>query len=223
MDVKIKNKLYIAGLSAVHQSCSEFMVSDFQNIRGIIQSRMEANLKLKLEGDKATGEEGVNAVAASLQLKYVHLPEAYREAVAAKQAAEEDIALAVAQRKQEITKAKTNLLLAELSALKIKDTSNNEAQVLLTEAKLKAQETLYMFQKEADAIVDMKNQLNLTTEGVLAHLMIKLFAEAINLKVTTEEPVRLSQKDLLSIATPNESKSLVAAPGEALSVFEAAP
>jgi hypothetical protein len=53
--------------------------------------------------------------------------------------------------------------------------------------------------------------------------MIKLFAEAINLKVTTEEPVRLSQKDLLSIATPNESKSLVAAPGEALSVFEAAP
>jgi hypothetical protein len=85
-----------------------------------------------------------------------------------------------------------------------------------------------MFQKEADAIVDMKNQLNLTTEGVLAHLMIKLFAEAINLKVTTEEPVRLSQKDLLSIVTPtdvvpSQSKSPFAAPGEALSVFEAAP
>ena len=221
----------IAGLSAIHHSCSEFMVSDFQNIRGVIQSRMEANLKLKLEGDEATGEEGVNAVAASLQLKYVHLPEKYREAVAEKQAAEEDIALAGAQRKQEITKAKTNLLLAELSALKIKDTSNNEAEVLLAEAKLKAQETIYMFQKEADAVVDVKNQLNLTTEGVLAHLMIKLFAEAINLKVTTEEPVRLSQKDFLATVTPtdvladkpSESNSPFAAPGGALSVFGAPP
>ena len=158
---------------------------------------MEANLRLKLEGDETTGEEGVNAIAASLQLTYVHLPEAYNEAVAAKQAAEEDIALAVAERKLETTKAKTNLLLAELSAVKTKDTANNEAEVLLTEAKLKAQETMYLFQKESDALVDVKNQLNLTAEGVSAHSLIKLLAEANNLKVTTGEPVKLSRKDLL--------------------------
>ena len=158
---------------------------------------MEANLRLKLEGDETTGEEGVYAVAASLQLTYVHLPEVYNEAVAAKQAAEEDIALAVAERKLETTKAKTNLLLAELSAVKTKDTANNEAEVLLTEAKLKAQEMMYLFQKESDALVDVKNQLNLTAEGVLAHSLIKLLAEANNLKVTTGEPVKLSRKDLL--------------------------
>jgi len=186
-----------AGLSAIHHSCSDFAVSEFQNKRGAIQSRMEANLKLKLEGDDNTGEEGVNAVAASLQLTYVHLPAAYNEAVAAKQAAEEDIALAVAQRKLETTKANTNLLLAELSAIKVKDTANNEAEVLMTEANLKAQETIYLFQKEADALVDVKNQLNLTAEGVLAHSLIKLLAEADNLKVTTGEPVKLSRKDFL--------------------------
>ena len=158
---------------------------------------MEANLRLKLEGDETTGEEGVYAVAASLQLTYVHLPEVYNEAVAAKQAAEEDIALAVAERNLETTKAKTNLLLAELSAVKTKDTANNEAEVLLTEAKLKAQETMYLFQKESDALVDVKNQLNLTAEGVLAHSLIKLLAKANNLKVTTGEPVKLSRKDLL--------------------------
>jgi hypothetical protein len=117
--------------------------------------------------------------------------------VSAKQAAEEDIALAIAERKLETTKAKTNLLLAELSAVKTKDTANNEAEVLLTEAKLKAQETIYFFQKEADALVDAKNQLNLTAEGVLAHSLIKLLAEANNLKVTTGEPVKLSRKDFL--------------------------
>ncbi len=155
------------------------------------------NLKHKLEGDDATGEEGVNAVAASLQLTYVHLPAAYNEAVAAKQAAEEDIALAIVQRRLETTKANTNLLLAEQSAVKIKDAANNEAEVLLTEANLKAQETISLFRGEADALVAAKNQLNLTEEGVLAHSLIVLLAEANSLKVTTGEPVRLSRKDFL--------------------------
>ena len=109
---------------------------------------MEANLRLKLEGDETTGEEGVYAVAALLQLTYVHLPEAYNEAVSAKQAAEEDIALAVAERKLETTKATTNLLIAEQLAVKTKDTANNEAEVLLIEAKLKAQETMYSIREK---------------------------------------------------------------------------
>ncbi|KAL3823166.1 hypothetical protein ACHAXA_010422 [Cyclostephanos tholiformis] len=186
-----------AGLSAIHLSCSEFAASEFQGKRGAIQSRMMENLKHKLEGDDATGEEGVNAVAASLQLTYVHLPAAYNEAVAAKQAAEEDIALAIVQRRLETTKANTNLLLAEQSAVKIKDAANNEAEVLLTEANLKALETISLFRGEADALVAAKSQLNLTEEGVLAHSLIVLLAEANSLKVTTGEPVRLSRKDFL--------------------------
>ena len=158
---------------------------------------MEANLRLKLEGDKATGEEGVSAVEALLQLTYVHLPEAYNEAVSAKQAAAEAIALAVAERKLETMKATTNLLIAEQSAVRIKDTANNEAEVLLIEVKLKAQETMYLLQKESDALVDVKNQLNLTAKGILAHSLIKLVAKANNLKVTMGKPVKLSRKDLL--------------------------
>ena len=181
-----------AGLSAIHHSCSEFAVTDFQNKRGTIQSTMENNLKLKLEGDE--NEEGVNAVAVSLQLTYVHLPQQYNEPVAEKQAAEEDIALATAQRKQETTKANTKLLKAKEQARKIKDTAQNEAEVLLTEARLKAEETLYSFQKEAEALVEVKERLNLTTEGVLAYLQNKMMAEANNLKVRTGEPAKLSRK-----------------------------
>ncbi len=155
------------------------------------------NLKLKLEGNESDEEEGVNAVAVSLQLAYIHLPERYNTAVAEKQAAEEDIALAIAQRKQETTKANTNLLKAEEEARKIKDTANNEAEVLLTEARLQAEETLYSFQKEAEAIVQVKRELNLTTEGVLAYLSNRLLAEANHLKVTTGEPAKLSRRDEL--------------------------
>ena len=67
------------------------MVSEFQNKRGIIQTTMEGNLKLKLEGNET--EEGVNAVAISLQLKNVDLPEAYYTAVAEKQVSSESMSL----------------------------------------------------------------------------------------------------------------------------------
>ncbi|KAL7465214.1 hypothetical protein ACHAXS_005546 [Conticribra weissflogii] len=186
-----------AGLSAIHHTCSEFSVTEFQIKRGIIQSKMEENLRLKLEGDESTSEEGVNAVAVSLQLTYVHLPEEYNEAVASKQAAEEDITVAIAQRNQEITKAKTNLLKAEEEAHKIKDSAINEAEVLITEASLKAEETLYSFEKEADALMEVKDKLNLTSEGLLAYLTNRLLAEADHLKVTAGEPARLSRRDEL--------------------------
>jgi len=68
-------------------------VSEFQNKRGIIQSTMEGNLKLKLEGNEI--EEGVNAVAISLQLKNVDLPEAYYNAVAEKQVSSDSRAFSI--------------------------------------------------------------------------------------------------------------------------------
>lgn len=183
-----------AGLSAIHHSCSEFQVTEFQSKRGIIQDRMLDNLKLKLQGDES-GQDGVNAEAVSLQLRFVGLPLAYNDAVAEKQSAEEDIAVAIAQRKQETTKADTQLLQAKEEARRIIDTANNEAEVLLTEALLQAEETLFAFEKEADALLEVKQSLNFTTEGVLAYLSNMLINESPSLSVTTEEPVRMSRKE----------------------------
>jgi len=186
-----------AGLSAIHHSCSEFQVTEFQSKRGIIQDRMLENLKLKLGGNDESGQDGVNAEAVSLQLRFVGLPLAYNDAVAEKQSAEEDIAVAVAQRKQETTKAGTELLRAKEEARRIIDTANNEAEVLLTEALLQAEETLFAFKKEADALLLVKQSLNYTTEGVLSYLSNMLIAESPNLFVTTEEPVQMSRKEEL--------------------------
>jgi regulator of protease activity HflC (stomatin/prohibitin superfamily) len=186
------------GLSAMHHSCGDFFITDFQNKRGEIQERMLQNLKLKLEGDPDDeNDQGVFAVAVSVQLRNLNLPDEYNTAVEEKQAAEEDIALAVAQRKQETTKAETELLKAKEEARKILNTANNEAEVLLTEAYLKANETTFAFEKEAETLVDVKNALNLTTEGVLTYLANSLYAEVKNLKITAGEPAKLSRTEEL--------------------------
>ena len=136
-------------------------------------------------------------MAISVQLRNLELPGPYNTAVEQKQAAEEDIALAVAQRKQETTKAETQLLKAQEESRKILNTANNEADVLLTEAYLKANETTYAFEQEAAAIVEVKESLNLTTEGVLTHLANNLYAEVKNLKVSAGQPAKLGREDEL--------------------------
>lgn len=187
-----------AGNSAVQHSCSLFVVSEFQNKRGIIQSTMEDNLRTKLEGPTETeSEKGVYARAISLQLRNVNLPDEYSQAVADKQSAAEDIQLARNQRRQEVTKAETALKEATEEGKKILETANNDANITLTQAYKKAEETLYAFQKEADVLVDVRQALGLTTEGLLAYLSNQLFASAGKLRVRAEEPTKISRSDEL--------------------------
>lgn len=195
------NIVGLVGVSAIHHTCSEFKITDFQNKRGEIQEAMFDNLRLKLEGNVTEGTQGIYARAVELQLRELGLPNEYKEAVRSKQSAEEDIALAKNQRQQETTKADTALLRAKEEARKIMDTANNEVEILLTEANLAAQETTFAFEQEAVTIVDVKNSLGLSTNGVLAYLANGLLADVGTLKVSTLEPARLSRSDELSTAT----------------------
>ena len=188
-----------AGLSAVHHSCSAFTITNFQNKRGEIQEKMFENVRLKLEGNSTDPtDKGVYAQAVSLQLRYLGLPEAYSQAVREKQSAEEDIALAQNQRSQETTKANTSLLRAKEEARKILDTANNDVNILLTEARLAAQETTFAFEQEAVTIVNVKESLGLSTNGVLAYLTNGLLADVDTLRVTTHEPAKMSRSQELS-------------------------
>lgn len=186
-----------AGNSAVQHSCSEFEITNFQNQRGLIQSTMEDNLRLKLEGTDGNGATGVYARAISLQLSNVELPAEYQAAVADKQAAAEDIELARNQRTQETTKAGTRLLTAVEEGRKILDTARNDANVTLTEAYLRAEEIAFAFETEATVVIRVKALLNLTTDGVLAYMSNRLYEKVPSLKVSAGEPAALSRKDEL--------------------------
>lgn len=187
-----------AGNSAVQHACSLFSISNFQTKRGEIQLKMQESLKLKLEGapdgDKS---DGVYAIALSLQLREVTLPEAYQAAVAEKQAATEDIILAQNQRVQETTKAQTVFLSSQEEAKRINSTATNEADILLTEATLRAKEIKLEFENEALTIAQSKKALNLTNDGVLAFLSNRLYQKVSTLTVSASEPASLSRKESL--------------------------
>eukprot|EP00977_Amphora_coffeiformis_P028370 scaffold34938_cov261-Amphora_coffeaeformis.AAC.9 len=188
-----------AGNSAVQHSCSDFNISNFQNKRGEIQTRMEDNLRLKLEGTQEDGSDGVYARAISLQLSNVDLPDEYSEAVAEKQSANEDISLAENERTQAITKAGTALNTAKEEARQIYDSAVNNANITLTEARLQAEETLFRYQTETTVLVGVRETLGLSTDGLLAYLTNQLYAEAPHLEVHAEEPAKLSRKAELEV------------------------
>jgi regulator of protease activity HflC (stomatin/prohibitin superfamily) len=184
-----------AGSSAVQRTCSQFETVSYQNQRGNIQNTMEESLRDKLEGPEKDGAGGVYARAMSLQLRDVNLPTPYKDAVAAKQAAAEDIELARNQRSQATTMAQTALLSAQEEAKKILNTAHNEANVTLTEATLRAQEITFALTSEAQVLLRAKNSFNLTTDGVLAFMTNQLYETVPNLTVSAGEPAKLSRKD----------------------------
>lgn len=188
-----------AGNSAVQHTCSEYNVTDFQTLRNAIQDSMLDNLREKLEGSLNEGitDDGVYALANSLQLKNINLPQQYKDAVSEKQKAEEDIALAKNQRTQESTKAQTELLAAQEEAQKILDKAYNDGNVTIIEANLKAEETKFAFLQEQDVLVEARDKFSLGAEGILAYLSNQLYATTNNLSVKVGEPARISRKDEL--------------------------
>lgn len=188
-----------AGMSAVQHTCSEFNVTDFQSLRTVIQNAMLTNLRIKLEGSETDGitDDGVYALATSLQLRNILLPQKYKDAVSEKQRAEEDIALATNQRTQESTRAQTKLLAAQQEAEKILDKAYNDANVTIIEAELKAEETLFALEKERDVLVEAKEKFGLGPGGILAYMTNQLYGTAADLNVVMGEPARISRKDEL--------------------------
>ena len=187
-----------AGISAVQHTCSQFNITNFQTKRDLIQEAMFQNLRLKLEGSNETEPtHGVYARAVSLQLKNVNLPTEYKGAVSEKQSAEEDISLAINERTQQVTIARTELLAAQEEAIKIQDRANNDVNVTLAEAKLKADEIEYSFQKETEVLTQAKANFNLDDNGVISYKANQLYAKVEDLTVMAGEPAKTSLKDEL--------------------------
>ena len=86
---------------------------------------------------------------------------------------------------------------AQEEARKIRATALNEADVLLTEARLEAEETIFSFEKETETLVGVKESLGLTTEGLLSYAANQLLEEASGVRVSAGEPARLSRRDEL--------------------------
>lgn len=188
----------VAASSAVHHSCANFSISEFQKKRIEIQQSMQDYVRMKLEGDpEDDGTEGVFAQVVTLELKNIDLPSEYSSAVQEKQSKQEDIDLAINERSQETTKAETALRVAEEEARKIKDTSRNEADVLLTEAERKVEEIMFAFRRDAETLAEVKSSWNLTTAGIVSYFQSEVLSGIERLTITSGEPAKVSRPDEL--------------------------
>ena len=184
-----------AGNSAIQHTCSDFDITEFQKL-ALIQDAMLNNLKIKLEGslDEGITNDGVYAIATSLQLDNIQLPTEFKNAIATTQRVEEEIVIVTNQRAQATTKAQTELLAAKEKAQKILDTATNDANVTIIEADLKKEETLFAFKKQQDVLVEAKDKFNYDTDGILAYMANHLYGATVNLGVIAGEPAKFSRK-----------------------------
>eukprot|EP00241_Pyramimonas_parkeae_P004802 CAMPEP_0114250618 /NCGR_PEP_ID=MMETSP0058-20121206/14802_1 /TAXON_ID=36894 /ORGANISM="Pyramimonas parkeae, CCMP726" /LENGTH=365 /DNA_ID=CAMNT_0001364303 /DNA_START=228 /DNA_END=1325 /DNA_ORIENTATION=- len=190
-----------AGVSAVNHGCGEFRVNQFQADRLSVQQRMFQYLKTKLEGSEVLSESNNTAVVAeeptergmftfaiSLSLENTVLPFRYQEAVAAKQSANEDIALAINQRKQRTTQAQTKLISARTQSEVIKIQAHENAAITIKNAEYKANGTLVTYKKEGEAYRDIVLELGMNVEGFLAYLGTRAVEKSKSPKLSVVEP-----------------------------------
>lgn len=179
-----------AAVSATQTGCSLYNISSFQTQRAQIQSSMFDELKKMLEGNSSANSEGLYARAIELQLREVNLPSEYSRAVSDKQSASEDISLAINQRQQALTVAETELQSAIEEAKRINDTAQNEADILIEQARIEAEGISVDFEADTAVYSSLKENLNLTTEGLLSFVASDVIA------ATDEPQVRLSEPAL---------------------------
>lgn len=179
--------------SGIQAACSDWGVTDFQNKWQSVQDSMFHEMQKKLEGDGEKDEyNGMYAEAIALQLTMVKLPEEYMRAVRRKQAAKEDVNLAIQQRIQQTIRARTGLLVAEREAEILMDQAYNTANVTLTQAGFAADQTKFMFDQESAVLSQAKNFLSLDADGVLGYMANKLYEQVPALRTRMTEPAVIS-------------------------------
>jgi len=120
-------------LRILRQSCSNFTAIDYYTSRGAIQTDMLSRIENELP------KLGTHITAGGfLQLRNIKLPDAFNQAIIAKQTAQQEILLALNQREQSIIVANTNLSQAINTATAVTNNATLYAQAIIFDAEQKA-------------------------------------------------------------------------------------
>ena len=136
--------------------------------------------------------------AVSVQLRNLEIPEAYSNAVSAKQRAAEEIDLAENQRVQIVTEANTLKLNAAITANEIVNAATSDADIRIEEASYKANATLLEFSSEASIYTNLITNLDLTSEGFLSYMGTRLVESKSQVSIDGLEPAKLSYREELA-------------------------
>lgn len=160
------------GLSSIHDGCSEYNTSQTVNQRAEFQSRIQEIMVERLGN--------VSAVVTDLQLSNIARPVKYEEALQAKEGAKESINSAKLERPRELIEMQTKLRQAETQAQITIETAKSKSKIALTKAKAEAQGIFEAFKAESVIYSSIMKQQNLTVEGLLSYVSVRVVGETGN-------------------------------------------
>ena len=139
------------------------------NERGRFQTRIQDIMVERLGN--------ISTVVTDLQVSQIERPEAYEKALQAKEGAKESITTAKLEQPRQIIEVKTKLRQAETQAEITLTLAKSRANIALTKAKAEAEAIFEAYKAESIIYSDIMKQQNLTVEGLLSYLSVRVVGE----------------------------------------------
>ncbi|XP_071823258.1 uncharacterized protein [Apostichopus japonicus] len=158
--------------SAIHEACSQYNTTEFQSIREEFQITVRQFVRERLDG--------INCTVSDLQVNNIARPIEYEDAVKSKEAARENIQVAETERPRQLTQANTVLREAETQAVIDINRAETDGRISRNAAVAQAEAILAQYEAEANAFANIIIEQDLTTDGLMAYLGVRVVSEAAN-------------------------------------------
>ena len=122
----------------------------------------------------------IHAVVTDLQMSNIARPLRYEQALQAKESAKESIVTAQLERPRAIVEVNTKLKQAETQAEITIASAKSKASIAITRAKAEANAIMEAYRAEAIIYSSIMKQQNLTIEGLLSYLSVRVVGETDN-------------------------------------------
>ncbi|XP_057305170.1 uncharacterized protein LOC130642109 [Hydractinia symbiolongicarpus] len=152
-----------AAQEVIHNTCSEFNVTEFQTSRVEFQNKILSSLQARLLSDFKTTVRDV-------QVSNIKRPSAYEKVVRDKEAAKQNIAVAEQERPRILTAANTKLKEAQTQANITLNKAHTDARIAITKANAEAEAIQNAYETEAKTYASIMIVQNLTVNGLLSYL-----------------------------------------------------
>ena len=162
-----------AAESVIHDTCSEFDVTQFQTSRAQFQDRIRTSLQTRLMKELFTR-------VGDVQVSNIQRPSQYEQVVREKEAAKQNIIVAERERPRMITKADTDKKEAVTQAQITLNEAETQARILKTKARAEAEAILNAYQTEAQTYKAIMDNQKLSVKGLIAYLTTRAIQTASN-------------------------------------------
>ena len=176
--------LFWAIQSAVHNTCSQFLITEFQEERGRVQDSILSKCQKK-------GESMMTQVV-DVQLKNIDIPMEYTMAIESKEQAREDINLAYNERAQLVYEGERRRQESEQDILIMMLNANKTRDVILADATAQGEAAENMLRKEATAYKGVQQELGLDTPGLISYLSTRAIEANDDPDVNIARPAKAS-------------------------------